>query len=311
MKIIFAGTPEFAVPALEALIHSSHQVVAVYTQPDSQQGRGKILTASPVKQLALTHHIEVQQPLHFKDETTLTTLRSYQADMMIVAAYGLILPTTVLNSFRFGCINVHASLLPRWRGAAPIQRAIIAGDTKTGISIMQMEKGLDTGPYYIQTTCEILKEDTAETLQDRLANLGARTLIENLENIFKQTHAPITQDESLVTYAHKLEKQEAEIHWNESAEIIERKIRAYNPWPIAFFKLQGETIRVWQALVIGSSNHTTPGTILSADKNGIVAACGKNNLCLTQLQFPGGKRLEVQAILNSRKEWFTPGIVLC
>lgn len=312
MKIIYAGTPDFAVPALQALIDSNHTIVAVYTQPDRPAGRGKKLAASPVKQLAEQYFIPVQQPIHFKDSETLAQLKSYQADIMIVAAFGLILPKTVLELFPFGCINIHASILPRWRGAAPIQRAIIAGDTETGISIMQMEKGLDTGPFYCIERCAIGAEDTGQSLHDRLANLGATTLMQVLPKLFAKAIQPKPQDDAAATYAHKLEKAEGKIIWQESAKLIHRKIRAFNPWPVAFCEIQNESVRVWQAeVMLSETSSTVPGTVISVEKNAIHIACGQGVLSITKLQFPGGKVLAMSDILHAKKELFKPGMVLC
>lgn len=312
MKIIYAGTPDFAVPALQALIDSNHTVVAVYTQPDRPAGRGKKLAASPVKQLAEQYFIPVQQPIHFKNTETLEQLKNYQADIMIVAAYGLILPKAVLELFPFGCINIHASILPRWRGAAPIQRAIIAGDTETGISIMQMEKGLDTGPFYCIEKCAINAEDTGESLHERLANLGATALMQVLPNIFTKTIQPKPQNNAAVTYANKLEKAEGRIIWQESSELIQRKIRAFNAWPVAFCEIQNELVRVWQAEVMSlETSNVAPGTIIAVEKNCIHIACGQGVLSITQLQFPGGKALPVSDILHAKKELFKPAMIIC
>ena len=237
MKVIFAGTPEFSVKTLEALIHSSHSVVAVYTQPDRPAGRGRQLTKSPVKQLAEFNHIPVLQPTTLRDPVEQQKLMDFKADVMVVVAYGLILPKPVLSAPRLGCINIHASLLPRFRGAAPIQRAILAGDTETGITIMQMDEGLDTGAMLKKIYCPIEKTDTSATLHEKLAKLGADALIETLENL--TTITPEPQDESKATYAHKISKEEAEIDWHTSAKELSQKIRAFDPWPVAFFKLGG------------------------------------------------------------------------
>lgn len=312
MKIIYAGTPDFAVPALNALIHSNYPVVAVYTQPDRPAGRGKKLLPSPIKQLAEQYSIPVQQPIHFRDADSLKQLESYNADIMIVAAYGIILPTAVLDLFPFGCINIHASILPRWRGAAPVQRAIIAGDTETGISIMQMEKGLDTGPFYCIEKCPITAMDTGQSLLGRLANLGATTLMQTLPKIFAKSIQPVPQNPNAVTYAHKLEKAEGKIIWQGPAELIQRKIRAFNSWPVAFCEIHGERVRVWQAEVVSLDNPCiAPGTLISVEKNCIHIACGQGGLSITQLQFPGGKVLSMAEILHAKKELFKPGLVLC
>ena len=234
LKIIFAGTPDFAASALSALIESEHDVVAVYTQPDRPAGRGRKLRASPVKELALKHDIPVLQPEKLKDAETHDVLRSFNADVMIVAAYGLILPQAVLDIPRLGCLNIHASLLPRWRGAAPIQRAIAAGDKESGITIMQMDAGLDTGDILLLSHCPINDNDNGGDLHDRLAEMGASSILEALKDIESGNTKPIKQDDALATYAHKLDKKEAIINWKDSAENIERLIRAFNPWPVAF-----------------------------------------------------------------------------
>ncbi len=313
MKIIYAGTPDFAVPALQALLNSNYKVVAVYTQPDRPAGRGKKLIASPVKQLALQYKIPVEQPLNFKEEQTRIQLKNYHADIMIVAAYGLILPQTVLDLFPLGCINIHASILPRWRGAAPIQRAIIAGDTETGVSIMQMEKGLDTGPYFCIEKCSIAETDTGQSLQNRLAVIGATTLINILPKIFSKTIVPISQNNDTALYAHKIEKGEGKILWEEPAKLIQQKIRAFNPWPIAFCDIQGEQVRIWQVevAIVNQTTQINSGTIITADKEGIAVACGTDVLIIKQLQFPGGKVLSAAEILNAKRELFKPGMILC
>lgn len=310
MKIIYAGTPEFAVPALQALIKSKHQVVAVYTQPDRPAGRGQRITQSPIKQLALHYSLSVEQPINFKDKNSIERLKSYRADIMIVAAYGLILPKVVLESFKFGCINIHASILPRWRGAAPIQRAIIAGDKKTGISIMQMETGLDTGPYYLIKECKIEMTDTGSSLHNKLMNLGAEALMESLPKIISKSVKPIDQDDTKVTYAKKIEKLEAKINWQEPAEVIQRKIRAFNAWPIAFTELDGIVIRVWEADYDMNFHHRKPGEIIAANKEAISVACGLGVIKLKTLQFPGKKALPVTQILHGKNEMLKIGTTL-
>lgn len=306
LKIIFAGTPAFAATALQALLNSQHSIIAVYTQPDRPAGRGRKLTASPVKELALKHALPIHQPQSLKDAAELTILQAYQADIMIVAAYGLILPPAILATPRLGCINIHASLLPRWRGAAPIQRAILANDKKTGITIMQMEKGLDTGPMLYKVECPIEATDTSELLHDRLATLGA-TAITTALNQFS-TLTPEKQDESLVTYAQKIIKEEAELNWHSSAEELSCHIRAFNPWPVAFFKNGEQVIRVWDARVIEQNIHSaTPGEILQANAHGIDIATQKNGLRLLKIQLPGGRVLPVADILNARHNDFEVG----
>ena len=307
MKIIFAGTPELAVPCLQALLQSEHEVVAVYTKPDQPAGRGQKLTASPIKQLALQHQLPVCQPITLRDVTEQEKLRAWQADIMVVIAYGLILPAAVLTTPKFGCINVHVSLLPRWRGAAPIQRALLAGDQETGITIIQMDEGLDTGAMLKKVTCPISSTDTSQTVHNRLADLGASTLLSVLSAIQNGTCKAEIQNSEQACYAKKIEKQEAEIDWKQSAEFIDRQIRAFNPWPIAFTYLDGQPLRIWQAAIVDSIGSAAPGKIISANKTGINVATGKGILSLQKLQLPGGKCLTVTDILNSRAELFEVG----
>ncbi len=290
MKIIFAGTPEFAASALEALIDSDNQIVAVLTQPDRPSGRGMHLLPSPVKKLAKEHNIPVMQPLTLKDEAIQQQLLSLHADVMIVAAYGLILPTAVLTIPRYGCLNIHASLLPRWRGAAPIQRAILAGDVETGITIMQMDQGLDTGDMLLKKNCAIEAEDTAQTLHDKLAKLGAKAVTEALLKLKQGTLIALKQDAAQATYAAKLVKAEASLDWHQDADQLLRAIRAYNPVPTAHSIMNGTTIKIWQA--IQSDNSTgEPGVILDINKQGIKVACGLGAIYLQVLQRPNGKAL--------------------
>lgn len=312
MNVIFAGTPAFAVPTLEHLLASAHDVVAVYTQPDRPAGRGRKLTPSPVKQYALQHAIAVEQPLNFKADSALATLKQYQAEVMIVVAYGLLLPESVLHAFQYGCINVHASLLPRWRGAAPIQRAIIAGDEQTGISIMQMDKGLDTGAVFSTQTCPITAEETATSLHDKLSAMGAPLLVDTLNGIANKTLSATPQNNDQACYAKKLEKTEAKINWHDSAQQIHRYIRGFNPWPVAFCHYQNQVVRIWQATPISeqqtpSASDLPAGKIMQLDKQGIVVNCGTGQLRITHLQFPGGKPLSVSDILNGNKYSLTVG----
>lgn len=299
MRIIFAGTPDFAAESLKALLQSGHDICAVYTQPDRPAGRGRKLTSSAVKQIALEHQIPVEQPLNFKHEDSLNQLASYQADLMIVVAYGLLLPQAVLDTPRLGCINVHASLLPRWRGAAPIQRAILAGDKETGVGIMKMEAGLDTGPVLLESRCPIDTNDTAQSLHDKLAELGAATLLESLVDIEHRLQHAIAQDDSHMTYASKLQKQEAVIDWQQPAVQILRQVNAFNPWPVAQTLLNGEVLRIWQAELIPDTSNARPGTITNVSKQGIDVATSDGNLRITQLQMPGKRAMQVQDFLNA------------
>ena len=272
-RIIFAGTPDFAAEALSALISSEHDVVAVYTQPDRPAGRGRKLRASPVKEVAVKNDIPVLQPENLKETETQDVLRAFNADVMVVAAYGLILPQAILDIPRFGCLNIHASLLPRWRGAAPIQRAIAADDKESGITIMQMNAGLDTGDILHLSSCPITEKDTGGDLHDRLASIGANAILETLKVLCSDALKPVVQDDSLATYAHKLDKKEAQINWYHSAVEIDRLIRAFNPWPVAFTLIDDKPLRIWQAQALSNEPNTEtdikPGTILSCDKNGI------------------------------------------
>ena len=295
MRLIFAGTPEFSAHALRAILAAGHSVPLVLTQPDRPSGRGMALRASPVKELALVSGIEVFQPQSLKDSSAQDRVRAVGADAIVVAAYGLILPQAVLDLPRFGCINIHASLLPRWRGAAPIQRAILAGDSETGVCIMQMEAGLDTGPVLLSSSLPINIEDTAASLHDKLAGLGARQIVEALEKL----PLPSTpQQEVGVTYAAKIDKSEAPLDWRLSAAQLARQVRAFSPFPGASTSLNGQTIKVWGAEVVDSATQDkAPGTVVAADRQGIVVACGDSSLRLTELQKAGGKRLPAASFL--------------
>ncbi|GAB3110948.1 methionyl-tRNA formyltransferase [Aestuariicella hydrocarbonica] len=309
MRLIFAGTPDFAAHHLQCLIDSDHEIVGVYTQPDRPAGRGKKLVASPVKQLAQQHGLTVLQPVNFKEEGALNTLTELNADVMVVVAYGLLLPQAVLDAPRFGCINVHASLLPRWRGAAPIQRAIAAGDRETGITIMQMDIGLDTGDMLIKTICPIAADDTGGSLHDKLLQQGGPALLQALQQIEHHTLAPEKQDDRLACYASKLTKEEAAIDWTQPASVLYDQIRAFNPFPVAYFSQGKDRIRVWGCAVEDTPAATkhTAGAIVSADNQGIVVACGEGALRLTQLQLPGKKALSVRDILNGHGDRFAVG----
>lgn len=312
MKIIFAGTPEFAAVALDALLKTEHEIVAVYTQPDRKAGRGQKLTASAVKQLALVHDLPVYQPLHFKSSTeeglaAQAELKALNADVMVVAAYGLILPQVVLDTPKYGCLNIHGSLLPRWRGAAPIQRAIATGDAETGVTIMKMAAGLDTGDMMYKTLCPITAEDTSASLHDKLAIQGAEAIVavlaseQTLQQYLEQREV---QDEALTVYAHKLSKAEAKIDWSQDAVTIDRNIRAFNPWPVAFIPLDEQSnLRVWGSVLSNEAvNGQSAGTILALDKQGVHVACGDGKaICLTSLQWPGGKALNPVQIAQTQK----------
>lgn len=310
LKLIFAGTPDFAARHLAALLSSDHEVVAVYTQPDKPAGRGQKLTASPVKELALTHNLPIYQPASLRKEEVQAELASLGADLMVVVAYGLILPKVVLDTPRLGCINVHGSLLPRWRGAAPIQRSIWAGDTETGVTIMQMDVGLDTGAMIRKVTCPIAADETSTSLYDKLAELGPQALVETINAMAAGETAAEAQDDALANYAEKLSKEEARIDWSMEAVAIERCIRAFNPWPISWFEVAGQTIKVWQAEVVDSGHSQPAGTLLKADKQGIDIATGLGVLRLLTLQPPGKKAMSVSDLLNSRRDWFEPGTQL-
>ncbi|MDV5392298.1 methionyl-tRNA formyltransferase [Shewanella xiamenensis] len=306
LNIIFAGTPDFAARHLQALINSHHNVIAVYTQPDRPAGRGKKLTASPVKELALAHNIPVYQPGSLRKEPAQQELAALNADIMVVVAYGLILPKVVLDTPRLGCINVHGSILPRWRGAAPIQRALWAGDKETGVTIMQMDIGLDTGDMLLKTYLPIEDDDTSASLYEKLAQQGPDALLQALEGLANGTLAAEKQDEALANYAEKLSKEEARLDWTKSATQLWQEVRAFNPWPVSYFEHQGNTIKVWQTQVSTTSSNAAPGTIISASKKGIEVTTGDGVLTLLSMQLPGKKPLSVADILNARGEWFTP-----
>ncbi len=302
LRVVYAGTPDFAVPALSALAESDHQVVAVYTQPDRRSGRGRKVSFSPVKAKANDLSIPVQQPLTLRDEQAQNQLREYQPDVMIVAAYGLILPLQALQIPKYGCLNIHASLLPRWRGAAPIQRAIEAGDTDTGVTIMQMAQGLDTGDMLQQVECRITENMTAALLHDQLAEIGAQALLETLDLMIADKLNPVVQDEAQVTYASKLQKSEAVINWHDSAVAIHRRVCAFNAWPVAQTTLSGETLRVWESRLIeptAASANAAAGTVIGTD-HGIDVATGDGVLRLHKVQAPGKSPVNVGDFLNSR-----------
>lgn len=308
LNLIFAGTPAFSAAALEGLIHSPHTIKAVYTQPDRPAGRGRKLTPSPVKELALKHHLPVFQPITLRDPEEQKKVADFKADAIIVAAYGLLLPKPVLEAAHFGCINIHPSLLPRFRGAAPIQRAILAGDHKTGITMMLMDEGLDTGPILYQVECPINENDTTETLHDKLALLGKESLLHTLDRLSSLKATP--QNNAEATYAQKISKEEARLNWNLSADELHRQIRGFNPWPVAYCALGEKTLRVFEARVIEEKTNLTPGTIIRASSEGIDIATGKNSLRLLKLQLPGGRVLPVSDILNAHQSDFAKGKTL-
>ncbi len=299
-KLLFAGTPDFALASLRALVESGHTPVAVLTQPDRPAGRGKKLTASPVKQYALEQSLPVLQPQTLRDPEIVDTLAALQPDLMIVAAYGLLLPQSVLDIPAHGCLNVHASLLPRWRGAAPIQQAILAGDEETGVCLMQMEAGLDTGPVFASRAIRIGDEETAGELHDRLAATGGELLVEHLTDILSGARQAEPQDEARATYAGKIQTADARLDWSEDAATLARKVRAYNPVPGAWFEYGGERIKCWAATTLDSAE-ASAGTVLEAGRSGIDVACGSGSLRLTELQRPGRRRIpagEVAAQLD-------------
>ncbi|GAC1370307.1 MAG: methionyl-tRNA formyltransferase [Aquirhabdus sp.] len=312
VNLIFAGTPEFAATALQALIDAGHNICAVYTQPDRPSGRGQKMTPSAVKALALTHNIPVYQPIHLKNSTEegraaqaelAQIVADSNVDAMIVAAYGLILPQTVLDMPRLGCLNIHASLLPRWRGAAPIHRAILAGDTETGITIMQMDAGLDTGDMLYTATLPIENNDTSATLHDRLAILGGEAVVHSLEKLAHYQENRIKQDNELANYAAKLTKAEGKIDWTQSAAVLDRLVRGLQPWPVAYTQIGDDVLRVWSAeLLEGSANAGQAGEIIHIDRLGVTVRCGDGlSLRLTQLQWAGGKPLNSVQILQAQK----------
>ena len=302
LRIIFAGTPDFAAQHLQALLAGPHQVVAVYSQPDRPAGRGRKLTHSPVKALALEHAIEVQQPVSLKLQAAQTVLANYQADVMVVVAYGLILPQVVLDTPRLGCINVHGSLLPRWRGAAPIQRAILAGDQQSGVTVMQMEAGLDTGPMLLKVDTPIAANDTSASLYAKLALLGCNSLTQALDGLNNSTLAAQAQDETKANYADKLTKAEGAINWHQSAQQISLQVRGLNPWPVAYSDWQEHRLRLWMAHAINGHSDQPAGTLVSMDKSGLEVTCGDGHLKITQLQWPGGKALNQSELMNLKQK---------
>ncbi|HEY4210076.1 MAG TPA: methionyl-tRNA formyltransferase [Steroidobacteraceae bacterium] len=303
MRVAYAGTPEFAVPALQALIESRHTVVGVLTQPDRPKGRGRQLASSPVKRAALAHDLPLAQPLSLKTEEGQADLVSWKPDVLVVVAYGLILPKAVLDLPRFGCVNIHASLLPRWRGAAPIQRAVLAGDAATGVTIMSMDEGLDTGPMLSQVPVPIESRDTTASLHDRLSAIGATALLESLDALEAATAKPRPQPAEGVTYAAKIEKKEAVIDWTGSADEIDRKIRAFIPTPVAETTFKGEQLRIYEASILDFCAGADPGTVAAATAAGVVISCGRNALSLQRVQRPGRQPISARDFAN------TPGLL--
>ncbi|KGI76831.1 methionyl-tRNA formyltransferase [Oleiagrimonas soli] len=303
MRLVFAGTPEFALPCLRACHDSDAELVAVYTQPDRPAGRGRKLTPSPIKQAALDYGVPVEQPKTLRDAEAQVRLASYRPDLMIVVAYGLILPQAVLDIPTLGCWNVHASLLPRWRGAAPIQRAIAAGDTDTGVALMRMEAGLDTGPVLLERRQPIAADETGGSLHDKLAALGAELLADGLRRALDDDLPPARpQPDDGVTYAHKLDKAEAELDFSRCAVELERKVRAFDPWPVAVADVAGERLRLWSAKAIDRDHDAAPGTVLGGDADGLDIACGENVLRVGEVQRAGGRRMRVADFLNARPD---------
>jgi methionyl-tRNA formyltransferase len=303
-RLVFAGTPEFAATILKALLTIAHPLVAVYTQPDRSAGRGRHSTPSAVKLLAQAHGLELRQPPSLKGAEAARELAALNADLMIVVAYGLLLPPSILITPRLGCLNVHASLLPRWRGAAPIQRAILAGDRETGITLMQMDAGLDTGPIVRQVSCTIEPDDTAQSLHDRLATLGAECLLSTLDAILAGSLAPIPQDEPHATYAPKIDRAEARLDWTRSAIELERMIRAFNPKPIAFTELQGIEMRIWEGVAIDDLVDRPPGSIVRCNRDYLDIATGRGILRLLKIQLPGRRVVTMTDFLNAHPEFY-------
>ncbi len=299
LRIIFAGTPDFALPSMQALLQSEHEIIAVLTQPDRPAGRGRKLTASPVKVLGQQHALPVYQPLTLKETAIQNTLKKLQPDVMVVIAYGLLLPQAVLDIPRSGCINVHASLLPKWRGAAPIQRAILAGDSQTGVTIMQMEAGLDTGPMLQTVHCSIEPDETSQQLHDKLAELGAAALIATLMQVEKGALKPVAQNDKDATHAAKITKAQAAIDWQQSAVDIVNQVRAFNPWPVAFTHLHNQPLRVWQACALDQQSGLAPGSLVKADVDGVDVATGNGVVRLLKVQLAGKRVVAVRDFVNA------------
>lgn len=310
LKIVFAGTPEFTLPCLDALVKSSHRLLAVYTQPDRPAGRGRKLQPSAVKTWALERHLPVYQPLNFKTEEAVNDLAALKPDLLVVIAYGLILPKRVLSLPRLGCINVHASLLPRWRGASPIQHAILHGDKETGVTIMQMDAGMDTGDMLTEVKTAINPADTASSLHDRLAQLAPAPLLETLDALALGQVEPRAQDNHLATYAGKIKKEDAAINWHKTAVEIDQQIRAFNPWPVAYTQVGEEILRIHQAQIIDKACMVAPGTIMAIDKKGMLVATAEKALLVEKIQFPGAKVISVADWLNAGRTQLRVDLVL-
>ncbi len=310
MRLVFAGTPDFAATALQAILADNHEVVAVFTQPDRPAGRGRKQQFGPVKQVAVAADIPVFQPTSLKSDSEQQQLRDLDPEVMVVAAYGLILPQAVLDIPRLGCLNIHASLLPRWRGAAPIHRAIEVGDAETGITIMQMDAGLDTGDMLLKKKTPIHSDDTGGSLHDRLAKMGGKAIVEALAALETRGLQGEPQTEDKVTYAHKLSKEEAHIDWQASADRIARKVRAFNPWPGTDCQLDGQRIRIHEAAGVAEHPETPPGTVLARERAGVDIACGEGILRVTRVQLPGARAMSISDLINGGKPVLTPGQVV-
>lgn len=310
LNIVFAGTPAFAIPSLQAIANSPHNLIGIYTQPDRPAGRGQQLQISAVKEWALAHNVPVHQPLNFKDQQAVQELSSSKPDLMIVIAYGLILPVSVLSIPRFGCINVHASILPRWRGASPIQHAILHGDTKSGVTIMQLDAGMDTGDVLEIRECLLKGNETATVLHDQLAELAIAPLLDTVNKIAAGQISAQAQDHQLATYAPKILKEHAKIQWNKTATEIEQQIRAFNPWPIAYTQTQDINLRIYKAKIADTTKSYTPGEIIEISKEGLLVATGSKGLLIEQLQFPGGKVITVNDWINAGRKYLQVGMIL-
>ncbi|STX52662.1 methionyl-tRNA formyltransferase [Legionella busanensis] len=310
LKIGFAGTPEFGLPCLNALFNSKHELLAIYTQPDRPAGRGRKLQPSAVKSWALEHQLPIYQPINFRDVEEVEKLTALNLDVLVVIAYGLILPRRILSIPQLGCVNVHASLLPRWRGASPIQHAILHGDEYSGVTIMQMDVGMDTGDMLNKVTYQLKPTETAGSLHDELAQLAIAPLLETLTSLAESNSQPIAQDHSLATYAGKINKQDALINWSQTAAVIDRQIRAYNPWPIAYTYIGSDVMRIHQAEIESTMTTQSPGTIININKKGILVATGDQLIRIQRLQFAGGKILSVADWLNSARSQLVIGQIL-